>query len=552
MYLAACIAVFALAYLLNILTITVGYHRGLAHKAVRLHPVLRQQLRGDLDAIVLMALRKEPERRYSSAEQFAEDVRRFLEGRPVLARRDTIGYRARKFLRRNRLVVAAAAVMLAVLVAATGFSTYQARARAVALEEARLERDKAASLASFMLSVFGANEPVVSGGDTITARQLLDRAGERIALELADEPLVRADMEMAIGQAYGALGLFAQAQPHLEAALQRRRENLSAPHEDIAEALDAVGRGIASLGDARAALPHLQEALAMREALFGPNDTTVASTLTALARIEIDLEEFTTAQRRLERAVRIYRSAEGPTGRGLPQALRFLYLTRQWQGDHEGAFPYAAAALQAADSLLSPTDPYRLHVANDYALALEGVGRLDSAEAVHRRLVTEYTALSGPDHVDISYAYHNLGRVLRKQGRTEEALAAFQQALEVRERALGPDHPAVAYILHSYALARGLAGDVDGASQLIDRAVRIAEARLGPTDIATFDALVLQSQLRALQGRSEEAIRILETLVDRGWADLAVIEATPYASISDDPRFQVVSEKVRQKVESEG
>ena len=153
--------------------------------------------------------------------------------------------------------------------------------------------------------------------------------------------------------------------------------------------------------------------------------------------------------------------------------------------------------------------------------------------------------MEGPDHPDVSYAYHNLGRVLNEQGEAEQALESYRKALEVRERALGPDHPAVSHILHSYSIALAISGDVDRAAELEERNIRLAEATFGPGHRNTLDAMEVQAQLRALQGRHDEAIAMLETLVERGWANLTAMEGSPFAETAKDPRFGRLLEAVR-------
>lgn len=507
-------------------------------------PVLRQQLRGDLDHIVLMALRKEPERRYASAEQFAEDVERFLEGRPVLARRDTVGYRTRKFLRRNRLAVAAAAIVMLTLLGATLLSLGQSRARALALAEATVERDKAASLADFLLSVFDASAPATARGRTITARELLDRAALRIDQELATQPLARADLKLAIGRAYGALGLPDTALTLFQDALALRQTHGGGEEAELAEALDQVGRGLAATGRTEDALPYMREALALRERVLGYRDTLVAATLTSMARMEIDNGRYAGAETFLDRAIDIHRGAPGGGGREMANALRFYWLTLNWQDENARGLPYVREALQVAERALPDGDPFRYHVAQDYALALQGAGELDSATALFRRVLDGYVRVEGPDHPDVAYAYHNLGRVLGAQGRSDEALDAYRRGLQVREAALGPDHPTVTYILHSYSIALALSGEVDSAAVVEDRAIRLSEASFGPTHLTTLDAMELQAQLRALQGRHDEAITLLETLVDRGWANRRALDGEPFAETRKRAEFQALVERV--------
>src|SRR5690606_20274332 len=148
---------------------------------------LRRTLRGDLDNIVMRALAKEPERRYASAEQLAEDVGRYLRGEVVLARKDTVGYRTLKFVRRHRTGVAAASVIAILLVSFSVITLRQARIVARERDAAREERDRAElaqlqaeEVSEFLMGLFAASDPSEARGDTVTAVELLDRGEERV------------------------------------------------------------------------------------------------------------------------------------------------------------------------------------------------------------------------------------------------------------------------------------------------------------------------------------------------------------------------------------
>ena len=167
------------------------------------------ELRGDLDAIVLKALRKEPERRYATVEGLLEDLSAHLHGRPVKARPDSLGYRLRKFLARHRAAVGVAmAASLLLAAAAVLFTVRLTRERDRAVREAR----KATAVAEFLAETFGASDPSLAQGELPTARDLLDRGAARIEAELAEEPEVRADLLETMGLAYRSLGLYEPAE----------------------------------------------------------------------------------------------------------------------------------------------------------------------------------------------------------------------------------------------------------------------------------------------------------------------------------------------------
>jgi serine/threonine-protein kinase len=193
-----------------------------AHTATlrRSTPVrLARRLSGDLDNLVLMALRKEPERRYASAQQFADDIQRHLVGRPVTARGHSPTYRARKFVDRHRWGVLAGAAIIVLLAAGIISTLVQARAAAeqarIALEErirAEQEARRAARVQSIVVDLFRLSDPNEALGDTITAREMLDRGAERVLREFGDQPDVQAALLSEVARVYANLGLADRAE----------------------------------------------------------------------------------------------------------------------------------------------------------------------------------------------------------------------------------------------------------------------------------------------------------------------------------------------------
>ena len=173
---------------------------------------LARALTGDLDNIVLMALRKEPARRYASAAQMAEDVRRYLDQRPVIARPDTWSYRTAKFLRRHTASVTAAAAVVVVLAAVVVYYTQRLageRDRAQDAERRAVrETETSKRVSDFLVELFRVSDPDKARGETITAREILDRGAERIDQELDDEPEVQAQLMDTMGLVYRSLGLY--------------------------------------------------------------------------------------------------------------------------------------------------------------------------------------------------------------------------------------------------------------------------------------------------------------------------------------------------------
>jgi tRNA A-37 threonylcarbamoyl transferase component Bud32/tetratricopeptide (TPR) repeat protein len=229
---------------------------------------LRKQLSGDLDNIVLMALRKEPQRRYASVDQFSEDIRRHLEGLPVIARKDTLGYRAGKFVTRHKVGVVAAALVFLVLVRAVVVIAWQAKIAAEQRDRARVEAAKAERISTFLQQMLSSADPnwYVTGkakGPKVAVEDVLNEAAQRIETELVDQPEVKADLHHTIGNTYRALEVYDAAERHFRAALELRRRLFGEHHPRVAESLYFLGAVFHLKGDYATAEQLFRQALAI-------------------------------------------------------------------------------------------------------------------------------------------------------------------------------------------------------------------------------------------------------------------------------------------------
>ena len=232
---------------------------------------LALSLRGDLDLIALKALEKDRSRRYAGPFELAADIERYLENRPVLARPASTGYRVRKYLRRNRLAVSltTAAVLLFV-----SFAIVQA----IQLRRTTQERDRADRVAAFMTQMFEVSDPSEARGNSITAREILDRSSADIDKSLGRDPELRASMMFLMGRVYRGLGLYAKAQSLLQNALEIDRRTLGPNNAHTIAAMSAMASVMASQGQFKEAEILARQATDQSTRLFGlrSNDTLKA------------------------------------------------------------------------------------------------------------------------------------------------------------------------------------------------------------------------------------------------------------------------------------
>lgn len=265
---------------------------------------LRHQLKGDIDNIVLKALEKQPVRRYASVEAFANDIERFLQGRPVLARGGGRAYRLRKLVRRHRWAIAAIAAFVLVLAGYTATVSVQAGRIRQALGVAELETAKAEEVTAFLIGLFEAGDPSENWGVDLTGGELLER-GVRRAGELDDRPELQARLLEVIGRTYQRLARPREARPLFERALGLRETMYGAAHADVAASLHDLGVIARTMDDHPAAESLLTRAVDIRRTLLDDRHEDVATSLFELGRLAQVRQELDRADSLLSEALAI-------------------------------------------------------------------------------------------------------------------------------------------------------------------------------------------------------------------------------------------------------
>jgi len=467
---------------------------------------LRRRLAGDLDAIVLSALKQEPERRYPSAEALADDIRSHLARRPVAARRDSAFYRFGRFVRRNRVTVATGSVAVATLVAGLVGTAWQARA-------ASRHALRADRVRQFVVDLFEASDPDQARGDTVTARGLLDRGTERLETELEAEPTVRADMLGVLGKIYQRLGLYDQARPLLEEARNVRTE-IAGPR-DLETAQSTAD--LASLLYDQAEYPAAEElaraALDVRRQHLGAEDTLVALSMANLAAI-LDAEGALTVADSLYReslAINRKRGSRSAVAGSLSDLGVALW--------REGKYPEAESLAQEALALrreIHGGDHTEVAVSLlNLATILTDAGEYQRAEPLLRECLAMRRKLLGDRHPDVALTLNNLGQLLRLEGRLEESEQAHREALSIRRAALGDDHPEVAASLNNLGVVLYLRKDWGSAADAFDQALAIWRKTLGDTHPSVLTGLNNLGAARREQGDLDGAERALRKALEQ-------------------------------------
>ncbi|HEX5042525.1 MAG TPA: serine/threonine-protein kinase [Candidatus Polarisedimenticolaceae bacterium] len=439
---------------------------------------LRRKLRGDLETILLTALRKEPSRRYGSVGRLAEDLRRYREGQPVLARPDTIGYRVRRFVGRHPVGVMAASVCLAVVVGLAATMTVQAVRLAHQRDEIRVERDKALEVRAFLEEVFSGSDPSETGGETVTAREILDKGASRVLGKLNGQPDTQAALALAIGKVYLSLGLADRAEPLLAQSLAQRLQLHGERNLDVADSLMALSVLDQNNGDFATAEERQRRALAIQRELLEPGDVRIGDSLTDLSVTLLSLARYADAEAAVKEALAIHRRS--PDAReGVAYDLNNLGSVLRRSGRLPEAEAAYEEALKAARATFGPAHPQLTHTINNLAVVQIDRGELAAAEPLLREALAMTRKLYGDAHPDVALQLRNLSSLLGARGDTEAWVSMARQSLEMRRRLLGPEHEQVAMSLLNLGNALEEKRDFHAAQRLYEDALRIQRKAFG-------------------------------------------------------------------------
>jgi serine/threonine-protein kinase len=455
---------------------------------------LRRKLAGDLDNIVLKAMRKEPQRRYASVEQFSEDIRRHLEGLPVIARKDTFGYRAGKFIQRHKVSVAVATMFVIIIIASVIAIVLQSARATRERDRAARERDKAQQVSALLVNLFKVSDPDEARGKTITAREVLDQGAERIERELSGQPEVQATLMDTIGEVYQSLGLFDKAQSLLEKALKSRREVFGNEHPQVAESMGHLAMVLHSRDDNAAAEAMLREALAMRRKLLGNEHPDVATSLDDLGEFFDDTSDYAQAEPLLRESVRIRRKVLGNESREVAESLANLGGALYRMGDYDAAEGMHREALAIHRKLFGEEHPLIATDLNMLAFVVEKKGDLATAESLYRQALAMRRRVYGNEHPQVAESLNNLAWTLNQKGNHAEAEPLYRESLAIRRRVFGDESSDVAQSLNNLAKTLSEGGNSADAEPLFRESLAIRRHLFGdehPTVAKTINNLAV-------------------------------------------------------------
>ena len=464
---------------------------------------LRRRLRGDLDTIILSALRKEPERRYRSVNQLGDDLLLHRDSKPIVARADSWSYRAGKFVRRHYAGVAMS-VLMVVLLAAFGVTMSIQNKRIAA------ERDLAQQVSTFLEEIFRSPDPANTRGADVTAKEILQTGARRINRDLQDQPEIRATLMETIGRVYMHLADYTSSAEMLELSLELRQQLFGGTHASIATSKNELARTLIRQADYVRANALLQEALESNEADFGSRSPAVAENLFNLAEVHLQTGELNQAVEYARASIAIYSEHETDRAIELADANNVLARCFQLMGNLDESETHMREAIDIVREHGGIDHPLLAYYLQHLGVLLQSKGDIEGAEKALEQSVDATRRIWGDRHDLIGATRAIQGRLLHDKGDLKEAAAAFREALSIDRDARGAEHPHIGYDLTSLAMVLHDAGELAEAQDSLREALRIYELSLGEDHQYIASALTELGAVLTAGGNAKAAMPLLQ------------------------------------------
>jgi len=470
---------------------------------------LSRKVKGDLDAILLKTLRKEPEYRYQTADQVLVDIDRFLTGRPVLAQRESMLYRTKKFILRRPAIPTSIIFML---IAILGYIfTLQQHADQLEVERntAQSEALRAEQISEFLINMFQEADPFTSS-EEMTVREMLDRGTEQVLEDgLIEDPVVRAKFMETLGNVYRRLGALDKAEQLLMGAIQIRRSLYGSMHLEIASSLSRIGSLQTDQGDYEGSIETLREALNIQQELLGDDHHDTVDTMNNLANALQSSNRIHESELLYRKIISINRNHEDRQ-EYLATNLTNLGNLLSEQQNYTEAEQLLHEALEIRQRILGREHPRTAVTLNNLAQMLRRSGSAESAEPLLRESIEIRKITLGDDHPSVAIGINNLALALRDMGRFDEAEPLFRESLERRINHYGEEHPAVGIAYYNLAGLKNRTERYQEAEELSRKALQKWTVTFRPDHINLARVRGILAQSLIAQYNFSEAEQLLK------------------------------------------
>ncbi|HSL16404.1 MAG TPA: serine/threonine-protein kinase [Methylomirabilota bacterium] len=465
-----------------------------------------RRLDPDVETIVGTALEKDPDRRYASAAALSEDIGRFLESQPILARPPSAVYQLRKMVARHRTAFVASVVVAVVLVASTVVSSSLYLKAKRESERARVAALKSEQVATFMTGMLeGVGPAVAMGRDTTMLREILDRTAERLDAELQGQPEVEASLRDVLGKTYRDLGELEAAEAQLRSAVATNRRVLGDDDPATLISINDLGLTLQDRGAWEEAEALTVEGLEGCRRVLGDDHIETRTAASNYGQLLAETGRFDEAERYHRRAFEDFSRIEGPEDPQTLTAQTNLGILLMRMGRVSESEDILRATLEAKRRVLGNDHPETFISLDALAVVLEGQERFDEAKPLYFESLDACRRVLGDDHPGTLRVLSNIGVFLTKVGRPDEGERYLREALETKRRVFGDDHLNTLVSMNTMGFWYFRQKRYDESEAMVREAVERGRTALGSDHPELLVWVFNLGKLLELRGRAAEA-----------------------------------------------
>lgn len=458
-------------------------------------------LRGDLDWITLKAVEKDRTRRYGTPSDLAGDIQRYLRHEPVTARPASFVYKAGKYARRHRIALAVGASFVIMLV---GFAANQS----VQLRRITRERDRADRIAQFMTNMFQISDPSEARGNSVTAREILDKASKDIDKGLSRDPELQARMMDLMGTVYDNLGLYSQAEVLAQHSVDIYRRSVGSNNYQTMRAANNLGNILYDEGRYPESEKLYRETLETRRRLLGPEHLETLMSMNNLANSLYEQAHYQDSEKLYQDALVVARRVLGPEHRQTVIQMGNLVNVLAAEGHYSDAESMCREVLKVRRRTLGPEHQETLRSMHDLSAMLLLDGKYADAETLLRQTMEIRGRVLGPQHPETLLTAYNLAGSLRSQKRFEDAAKIYREVLDAQQRTLGAENMDTLRSMGDLAATMSDLGQQAEGEKLQRQVIEIERRTIGPEHPETLHALSNLAATLHASGKYAEAEKL--------------------------------------------
>jgi len=482
---------------------------------------LQNQLEGDLDWITMKAMSKDRTQRYGTATELAEDITRHLKNEPILACPPSTRYLLRKYIARHKVeVIAGAIVILAVIVGLIGTSVSMVKAKKaektaleaqeLALEEARTAEE----VSDFLVGLFEVSNPDQAKGDTITAREILDRGAEKIEDELADQPVIQTRLMTTMAFVYMGLGLNKESEVILKKALNIRRKFYGDNHIEVAHNITNIIQVYSLQGRYLEVEPLYKEAINVLESACEPDDPVLLTAYFEYGIVRRHMGDFDEAYSLFDNVIKQREASVGDNDSLVFKAYHQMGWLMHLTGRDEESLELYKKTKYLNERYYGKENAMLALILNDMSIVYGALNHPDTAELYLNQAIDIQKSILGPEHPLTGMFLNNLGVLHWQKGEFDLAQECWEETLEIREKNHGHNHPLVAGIIYNLALLAQRNSDYEKAEILYNEALSITNKVYGPDNINATSTMTELANLYFLLEKYQESSQLYDRVVE--------------------------------------